>query len=40
MIKVARLVSFALLLGVGCRLFGWICGGVGVVAVIVVTGRA
>ena len=39
MIKVARLVSFALLLGVGCRLFRWICDGVGVVAVIVVTGR-
>ena len=34
-IKVARLVSFALMLGVGCRLFRWICGGVDVV-----TGRA
>ena len=30
-IKVARFVSFALMLGVECRLFRWFCGGVGVV---------
>ena len=33
-------MSYVLMLGVGCRLFRWICVGIGVVAVIVVTGRA